>query len=252
MNREEAKTILLLYRPGLADAADPQVAEALMLAKCDPELTRWLEEHCARQNSLSNAFREIAVPAGLKEQIISEQSAMRKMAAHRRSLTFATLAAAVAGLILLAVLALPFRPADDTFAIFRSRMVKVALRGYAMDLVTNNAAEIRSYLARNHAPADYVLPASLQPVKMVGCAVERWQDAKVSMICFHTGKPLPPGQQADLWLFVVDRASVKSAPETDLPQFAAVNRLVTAAWVRDGKLYLLETAGNAPAIRPYL
>jgi len=252
MNREEAKTVLLLYRPGLADDADPQIAAALALAKHDQELARWLAEHGARQNALRAAFRQIAAPAGLKEQIISEQAALQKMAARRRRLAFATLAAAVAGLILLAALTFPFRPADDTFTVFRSRMVKIALRGYAMDLATNNAVEIRSYLARNRAPADYVLPASLQPVKMIGCAVQRWQNAKVSMICFHTGKPLPPGQQGDLWLFVVDRASVKSAPETDLPRLAAVNRLVTATWVKDGKLYLLETEGTAPAIRPYL
>ena len=39
MNRDEAKIILLLYRPGTADAGDPEVAEALTLAKNDPELT---------------------------------------------------------------------------------------------------------------------------------------------------------------------------------------------------------------------
>ena len=44
---------------------------------------------------------------------------------------------------------------------------------------------------------------------MTGCAIEGWQNAKVSMICFRTGKPLRPAEQSDLWLFVVDRASVK-------------------------------------------
>ena len=33
MNRDEAKTILLLYRPGTADADDPEFAAALALAK---------------------------------------------------------------------------------------------------------------------------------------------------------------------------------------------------------------------------
>ena len=33
MNRDEAKNILLLYRPGTADAEDPQIAEALALAE---------------------------------------------------------------------------------------------------------------------------------------------------------------------------------------------------------------------------
>ena len=252
MNREAAKTVLLLYRPGLAEDADPQVAEALALAKRDPELARWLEEHCARQNALRTAFQEIVVPEGLREQIVSEQAAQEKMASQRRKFTFAAAAVAVVGLIFLMATWFPSRPADDTFAIYRSRMAGVALRGYAMDLVTNNPAAIRGYFARNQAPADYVLPASLQQAEVVGCAIQSWQGVKVSMICFRSGRPLPPGQQSDLWLFVADRASVKAAPPTDLPQLTAVNRLITAAWSRDGKLYLLETEGSEPVIRQYL
>ena len=72
MNLNEAKTVLLLYRPGTADAEDPQVAEALALAKQSPELARWLAEHTARQASLRGQFRRIPVPAGLKEQILAE------------------------------------------------------------------------------------------------------------------------------------------------------------------------------------
>ena len=82
MNRDEAKTILLLYRPGTADAADPQTAEALALAKGDPELASWFETHCARQFVIGEKFRQIAVPAGLKEQIISEQAAQEKNILH--------------------------------------------------------------------------------------------------------------------------------------------------------------------------
>ena len=85
MNRDEAKTILLLYRPGTADADDPQIAEALALAKQDPELTRWLVEHCARQETLRAEFRQITVPAGLKEQIISEQAARTRAGIRRRT-----------------------------------------------------------------------------------------------------------------------------------------------------------------------
>ena len=40
MNHDEARQILLLYRPGTADAEDPQIAEALALAKREPELAR--------------------------------------------------------------------------------------------------------------------------------------------------------------------------------------------------------------------
>ena len=208
MNRDEAKTILLLYRPGTADAGDPEIAAALALAKQDPELTRWLVEHCARQEAVRAGFRKITAPAGLKEQIISEQAAQEKMLSWRRRAVLAA-AAVVVALVVLAPLWFQPRGNDDTFAIYRSRMAGVALRGYGMDLATNNPAPIRAYLAQKQAPADYVLPAPLEKTAVTGCAIEGWQGAKVSMICFRTGKPLPPGQQSDLWLFVVDRAAVK-------------------------------------------
>ena len=49
MTREEAQRTLLLYRPGTDDAAEPEIAEALAVAKQDAELSRWLDQHCARQ-----------------------------------------------------------------------------------------------------------------------------------------------------------------------------------------------------------
>ncbi len=250
MNREEAKNILLLYRPETADAGDPQIAEALALAKQDPELARWLDEHCARQNALRAKFRQIEIPAGLKEQIISERAAQEKIIFWQRN--FAPAAAMVMAIIIGLIILAPFwfhSRADDTFAIYRSRMVNTALRGYAMDLATNNPAQIRVYLAQNHAPANFILPAALQQVAVTGCAIERWQGAKVSMICFHAGKPNAPG---DLWLFVIDRASVKDAPADASPQFSKVSQLITATWTQDGKLYLLGTEGDAQTIRRFL
>jgi len=251
MNRDEAKTILLLYRPGTADAGDPEIAAALALAKQDPELTRWLVEHCARQEALRAGFRKITAPAGLKEQIISEQAAHEKMLFWRRR---SVLAVAAVVMVLAALASFWFQPRrnDDTFAIYRSRMVGVALRGYLMGLATNNPAQIQGYLARNQAPADYVLPAPLAKTAMTGCAIESWQGAKVSMVCFHTGKLLPPGQQSDLWLFVIDRSRVKDAPPAGSRQFVRVNKLMTTTWTQGDKLYVLGMEGDEQILRQYL
>jgi hypothetical protein len=250
MTRDDAKNILLLYR-GAVDAADPQIAEALALAKQDAELARWFSEHCARQETLRAKFRQIPVPAGLKEQIISEQAAREKIVVWRRNVVLAA-AATIVAVFVLATLWLRPPANDNTLAIYRSRMVGAALRGYAMDLATNNPDQIRAYLKQNNAPSDYVLPASLQKVAVTGCAIESWQGTKVSMICFRTGKPLPPGEQSDLWLFVVDRTLVKNAPPVGTPQLAKVNQLVTAAWVQGKRLYLLGTKGDDQTIRRFL
>jgi hypothetical protein len=251
VNRDEAKTILLLYRPGTADADDPQIAGALEMAKQDPELTRWLAEHRARQETVRAGFRQIIAPAGLKEQIISEQAAQGKIIFRRRN-AILTAAAVVAALVVLTPFWFPHRGKEDTFAIYRSRMAGVALRGYTMDLVTNHPAQVRAYLAQNYAPSDYVLPAPLEKTAVTGCAIEGWQGAKVSMICFRTGKPLPPGQQSDLWLFVIDRSTVKNAPPMDSRQFAQVNKLMTVTWTEGGKLYVLGMEGDEQTLRQYL
>jgi AcrR family transcriptional regulator len=251
VNRDEAKNILLLYRHGTADADDPQIAEALVLAKLDPELARWLEAHCARQLVLREKFRQITAPIGLKEQIISEQAAQQRMNYWRQKFALAAMAALVL-LMAFAAFWLSPRGHDDTLAIYQNRMVGVALRGYTMDLLTNNSEPIRAYLAQNHAPADFVLPAALKKTALAGCAVEGWQGAKVSMICFRTGKPLAPGGQSDLWLFVVDRASVRGLPAGSLPQFSKVNRLITATWTEGDRLYLLGTEGDEQMLKQYL
>lgn len=251
MNSDEAKTILLLYRPGTADAEDPQIAAALAVARGDAELSRWLEEHCARQRRLRDRFQAIAVPAGLKEQIISEHLARKRSTHFQRNFILAV--AAIVALLGLAVFWRPARPgAAGSLALYQRQMAGIALRSYGMDLATSDATAVKTYFAEQHAPADYVVPAGLQKAQLVGCAVESWQGAKVAMICFRTGRPAAPGVQSDLWLFVVNRGAVKDAPVSATPQFAEISRLATAAWTRAGNLYLLGLVGDEQTIGGFL
>jgi hypothetical protein len=248
VNPAEARSILQLYRPGTDDALDPQIAAALALARQDSELARWLAEHCDRQITLRNKFRQIAQPPALKEQIISEQAAANRSQSVKRRL--AALAAAVSVLILL--LEIPWHrpaPPTDTLEVFQHAMMGVALRGYGMDLTTNNLPQIRSFLAQKQAPADFQLSDTLKHATINGCAVESWQAAKVSMICFHTPKS---ADQNNLWLFVVDQGVIRKGNLTSSPAVQTIHQLITATWVKDGKLYLLGTQGSEVDIRPYL
>lgn len=253
MNREEAKAVLLLYRHHTADDLDPQVIAALALAKHDIELARWLEMHCARQYVLREKFRQIPIPEGLKEQIISEHasSLQQPPRKHRRFLE-----AVAVVFILLAVTIGWFsfhrHPAENTLAAFQNQMAGFALRGYAMELLTEDDGKIRAYLKERQSPADYVLPGPLQQATRSGCAVEGWLNSKVSLICFQTGKPLAPGAQSDLWLFVVDEKLVENIPAGKVPQLAKVNRLITATWASGGKIYFLSTEGEVADIQKYL
>lgn len=258
MNRDEAKQILLLYRPGTADADDPEVAAALALAKDDPELSRWLAEHNARQTALREKFRQIPVLAGLKEQIISEQAAKSRAASRRNKIVGVAAVAAV--LISLLVLAHSFWPFGgnsngelaNTLDNYKSQMTAATMSGYSMNLLSSDSGKIQAYLAGAQAPSDYVLPAGMKNVATMGCAVELWRNSKAAMICFRTGKPLPHDQVGDLWLFVVDRAAVKDAPDSSAPEFAKVNGLMTATWTQGDKLYLLSTEGDESDIKKFL
>jgi uncharacterized membrane protein YbaN (DUF454 family) len=257
VNRDEAKTILLLYRSG-ADATDPEIAEALALAKSDPELSRWLEEQQARQEALRGKFRQIPIPAGLKEQIISEQAAATRAAARREKVVGAAAVAAIAvSLLMLAWFFMPSRPGQprllaNTLDNYRLQMVNLALSGYAMDMTANDPGQIQAFLANKQAPSSYTLPAGLKNTALIGCAVGRWQHSKASLICFRTGKPLAPGQQSDLWLFVINQAEVNDVPAITSPQYAKVRGLITATWTQNGQLYLLGTAGDEQTIKKYL
>ena len=250
----EAKAILLLYRPGSADEQDPQVAEALALANRDVELGRWLAEHCARQEALRGKFREIVVPAGLMEQIISEQAARGRSHYWRPRLVLAGLVV-ILGVLLAPYWLLPYlraRPNDIFLANYEGQMANTALRGYGMDLLTNNSAAIRAHLAEKRAPSDFVVPAGLAQAAMVGCAVAGWRDTQASMICFQTGRPLPKGQASDLWLFVVDRSAIPDAPKAGPAKIVTVDKLTAAVWEQGSKVYLLGLEGDEATLRKFL
>lgn len=250
MNREEAKSILLLYRPNATEADDPQFAAALALTKSDAELARWFEEHCARQTLVRTQFQKITPPAGLMEQIVSEHKASLVWQTRQRNIRRTMAFALIIGCIFLAGIQWWPRPGeDDTFAVYQTRMVGTALRGYAMDLTGNDPAAIRNYLAQNHAPADYVLPDALKKIPITGCSIENWQGAKVSLICFHTGKT---SQATDLWLFVANRAALKDLPDLASAQFQKINLLTTATWTQGDKVYFLGMASDEATVRQYL
>ena len=253
MTINEAKTTLLLYRPGMADDDDPHLKEALALSKSNPELNRWLEEHWAAQEALRTKFKQITPPAALKEQIISEHAAAKRAAL--RQPTTLTLTAVMALIIagFLAVFLFPRNaPPTDTLADYQTNMVSIAMRIYPMDLVTNNLAPIRAYLAQQQSPSTFALPARLQKAPVTGCTVEHWQSSKVSLVCFRTGKPLPPGSDSDLWLFVMDRSALKTAPDSPVPQYLKINKLITATWSQGDHVYLLEVEGDENDLKQYL
>jgi hypothetical protein len=242
VDSRQAKEILILYREGIDRPNDPEYAEALALADRDPALANWFEQQRAVQAALRASFKQIAVPEGLQQQIVSERRAHTTLGFKRKAVL---LASAVAGVLVLAaaVLTLNRPPGEDKhFFGFRIRMTSIVLRSYPkMDLETNDLGQIHQYVTR-HGGGDYVLPGPLDKTAGSGCKLLAWQDKPVSMICFNSGKNGKP-RQPDLFLFIINRSAVPD-PSTAIPRdIVQVGKLATVSWTHDGKLYLLGALG---------
>lgn len=250
MNLEQAKEILALYRPGTADAEDVFFSEALQLCEQDPELNRWFDEHCAQYLALRAKFKQVQVPAGLKQQILSERKFQSTPVWRRPAVLLGVVAAAA---VVVGLATLRQRPREDVgFSGYVNRMAGIARRGYGMGLLTKDPAQIRAYLVTNQAPSDYTLPRPLEQSTLAGCAVEDWQGAKVSMICFNSGRPMPPGETTDLWFFVINRDSVKGAPDSSVPTVKALSGATAASWTVGTRTYVLVGEGDEQFLRKYL
>ena len=242
MNREQAKDILMLYRPGTGDDQDPEIAQALEVAHRDPELGRWFKNHCQFQQAMRAKFRQIGVPEHLKAALLVEHQIIRPQAWWRQPAWIA----AAAAIVLLAVL-FPLRPrlaAPDRFANFRDMMVSIALKDYRMDWETNDQARLRQLLAARGAPADYQVPPRLAQLKLTGGAALTWRSNPVSMVCFDQGN------NQMLFLFVLDNAGVKDPPPITTPELAKVSSYQTASWRSGDKTYVL-VGPDEPQLRNY-
>jgi hypothetical protein len=252
VNSQQAKQILMLFRPGTADEQDASFDEARRQAKTDPQLALWFDEHCAGYLALRRKFHEIPIPPGLKEQILSERKTARPFFQRYWG---PLLAAAAVVVLLLSLEAGSWRPGgpSSNHEAYIKRMGEAALRSYYMDFETNDPNQIRFFLAGKHAPSNYMLPPGLKLAEATGCLVTVWQNSPVSMVCFKTGRPLEPGEKSDLWLFVADRAAVANAPAPGAPPvFERVNKATVASWSDAGKTYLLAAVADETFLSKYL
>lgn len=252
MTRDQAKQVLVLYRPWVNDSPDAEMAEALALADQDPELGKWFRGFQAGQLAVRTSLRATLPPEAFREQIIAETLA-RKRATSRRRVLAALTVALVLGVGFEALYLFSEKTPKEEISLpaFANRMSREALRLYRMDLETEDMAQIRNYLASRQSPDDFALSGALQSVKVTGCLATKWQGRPVSMVCFHSGKQLPTGRNSDLYLFVIDKNALPDAPRGE-PQFSKASRLTVASWSRDGKIYLLATEYGESELRKLL
>jgi hypothetical protein len=244
VNSTQAQTILLAWRPGHGDLRDPEVAAALDLARRDPALKSWLDRHSDFQRAVARSFQELPVPGGLRARILAGPKIIAAPIPWWRKPGWLSAAAVVA--LLLGLAAWWVRPpSEHSLSAFRNQMVGFVLRQYAMELVTNDLAQIRAYLKRQQAPSDFVLPENLGRQPLLGADVLGWRRERVSMVCLQS-----PARDT-LFLFIVNRASVDGATPITT-EFAQVNKLMTVSWTQGGWTYVLAGSGSRESLQPYV
>ncbi|MBU6399837.1 MAG: hypothetical protein KGS61_05915 [Verrucomicrobia bacterium] len=242
MDKRQAQEILIRYRPGLDDASEPEMQQALELVRRDPELAHWLAQQQAAYVAIGARLRVIAPPRGLREQIISERYLHRSPDWPRRLVLPAI---AIAGLACCLLLLWPRPMGAAAFSAFRDRMVRSGLRDYRMDVLTGDLKRIRDYLTRKRSDGDFVLTAGLEKLSPIGCALRTWHGQRAAMVCFDGGA------NKVLFLYVIDRAAVSGPPATDVPELATVSKLMTASWSRGDKVYVLAGEVDQESLRRY-
>jgi hypothetical protein len=242
MDREQAKEILLRYRPGCDDTVDPQVVEALALLEQDPELAAWFEEQQRADDAIRAAMSQMPVPADLKQRILAEQKIVRPEFAWRRPV----LIAAAAGIMLGAISLWAFRAGViGGVAAYRAEMVGHVEKGYLMSVRASTFDQLRQILSEKKWPSDFIVPDRLRNVTVIGGSALEWKGHKVALACMKD-------HSRGLWLFVVENAAFRHAPDTETPHVKMVGASPTAIWSQSGNTYLLTVQGDEAFLKRYL
>jgi hypothetical protein len=242
MNREEAKQILLLYRPGHPTAEDPEFSEALALANRDAELGCWFEEHRRFQETVRAKLRQIEPPPSLREALLPGPKVIRLPSWNLNPFWLAAAAAVV--LIFALVRFWPGPHPPDRFADYQAMMVSKATLQYGMDFRTHDDRELRRLIAGKGAPADYALTPGLEKLPLTGGSSLHWRNNPVAMVCFNRGS------NNMVFLFVMKASAIKDPPPQQ-PLVTKVSSLMTASWTRGDTTYVLAGPNEPGFARDY-
>jgi hypothetical protein len=245
MNPRQAREVLLLYRRGSNDQQDPHIGTALDAARGDEELRSWMERQTEFHDQVRLSIRRIKPPNDLKARILAARLPEKKIIWWKRPELMA-LAAALVMLGSLLVFWMRSAGGVNRFETYHARMAKTALREYRMNMLANDQSHIQSYLAEHGHPARFELPEKLQKLSGAGCALLRWNDYPVSLVCLRQ-----PNQEL-LWLFVTKADTFKIAPGLGKPEFRQAGKLATAMWTRQGMTFILGGIGDRSLVERYL
>jgi hypothetical protein len=247
VDSREARKILATYRPGDTDSPDPRMAQALQLARKDPQLAVWFGQHCAAHVTLPTELGTAQPPpeskepkppgeAGRPEYIIFNKPALVMLAGT--------------ALLLLGAWLWPYfaTAGTNTLTSYRDRMARLVQRAYPMKIAVTDQAQLREYFRVNGGPVGFPLPKNLEKLPATGGAVFTWHSQPVALL------GLDAGGNTNVYVFLIKR-SVFETPtpsDKDKAEFEQIGRLNTATWTIGDTVYLLASPADKTTIQNFL
>lgn len=210
MDDAELHLRLSACRPNGQDADDPWMREALEALPRHPRLAEWHRQQTDFDRAVCRHLEQAPIPSGLRVEILAAEKLCHAGRSRRVWLPWAAAAALLATAAV--VLWLPPATAPASLAQAEVELVEMFDRmrteGMSLDHVTDQLAEVNTWLADAGAPLPYLMQAGLRDARPTGCRVLEWRGRKVTMICFRKGESVAH-------LFVLERDAL--APETAAP-----------------------------------
>lgn len=263
MDNNEARFILQACRPGGQDADNPAFAAALEQARKCPDLRRWFEEEQAFDAAVAAKLRAVAVPAGLKAEILTGGKVLKMPPFRQRRKWLA--AACAAALAIIAGVWLgregshakqqggkPSPPSGlPQFAAYHEDMTDFLNKIGFLSYEGGQMDKLRRFLAKHQGHSEFVLPSPLDGKPSVGCRVLDWRGRKVTLVCFYLRPDGSPGVE-ELHLLVINRSDLCDPPSENMPQFAERGRWQTASWSDKRHSYILAGLAEGNYLKRYV
>lgn len=243
MTREEARLVLAGYRPNGVDATDPRFAEALAVARQDPELAAWFRNEQKFDSAISDKLGALRPPPTLRSEILlSLRFRPPRVARHW------WLAAAVLVLFCVTAGAIRWRTGSVTNAEEADLVmfaVNYAANGITLQKESGDSHALRAWLATQHAPLPDRWPVGLAALRSLGCRTLNFKGRAVSLICF--------GQEREFHLFVARRADFPQMRMATTPRaHAGAGGWSSAAWADADYCFVLVSEAPSSELQRYL
>jgi hypothetical protein len=216
-----------------------------------PSLRQQLHDYYDAQ-ALSTAKAEAILRASREATSERRTAHEPKVITVRRWPRILALAAAVAVLAGLAVWVVMPPPEQVPYAALAPRVIEFFGGSPQLPKLSQDKAELRTWLLAKGAPQDFEIPAKLLPLESFGCHVVEVQGRPAYLTCFWRVKK-PDGTGGELiHLLAARRSDFRDGPNTSQPEMRELNGWSFAAWSEGDIIYTLAAAATPDKLRPFL